>query len=156
MIAFLAITLPLTWWWLEGGNALYSDLYKAVGRPVYRFLGVTDASLRARTRYMNFIPFIGLLLVTPGLSARRKLIGLAIGLPAILASHLLLNLSATRANGYQLPPAYRLMADGFPILLWALLAREPLSRLGAGAFRRAEPPEPPEPTESPEPPEPTE
>jgi hypothetical protein len=83
---------------------------------------------------MNYIPFVGLVLATPGLGISRRLRGLAVGVIVIFVSHLLFNLTATRENGFQLNEATAVLSDALPIVLWALIARDTLVRLGVRAF----------------------
>jgi hypothetical protein len=79
--AFALITLLLTWLWGEGGQVLYGRFLKLVAPSIYDFFGFEGARVGTlRQRYVNFVPFIGLVLVTPALSVRRRTIGLAVGL----------------------------------------------------------------------------
>ena len=123
---FLIVTLGLTGLWLNGGSAFYGKLFREVGGPLYDLFGVHDISVRPRLRYANTIPFAGLVVATPGLDWLRKLRILGLGCGILFLSHLLLNLSATSANGYQLSALARLGADLSPFVLWALLCRRVL------------------------------
>lgn len=131
---FLSVTLALTWLWLNGGGSVYGKLFLMLGAPLYELFGVYDISVRPRLRYANFIPFVGLVAATPGLSWSRRARVIAIGLPVFFASHWFLNLSAVAANQYQLSPVAKLLADGFPFLLWGILCRNALAPLGALAL----------------------
>ncbi|MBK7948311.1 MAG: hypothetical protein IPK00_06120 [Deltaproteobacteria bacterium] len=118
--AFVAITLLLTWLWNEGGRMAYGRFLKAVAPPIYDLLGFDGARVGAfRQRYVNFVPFIGLVLVTPGLSRKRRLLGLAIGLVVLFCGHLALNLTEVgRGRARHLPILPSLVSDTLPFLVW--------------------------------------
>ena len=140
ILAFAAITLLLTWLWEEGGRLQYGRFLKLVMPPVYDALGFEGVRIGAfRQRYVNFIPFVGLLLVTPHLTARRRALGLALGLFALFCGHLALNLTETgggRARHLPLVPS--LLSDTLPFLVWLIGAAPalahwlPAAAVGAG------------------------
>ena len=133
--AFVAITLVLTWLWGEGGRVLYGKLLKLVAPPIYDLFGFEGARVGAfRQRYVNFVPFIGLLLVTPNLSARRRAFGLAAGLVALFCGHLALNLTESGAGGARhLPVVPSLVSDTLPFLVWLVIAAPALVHWLPGA-----------------------
>jgi hypothetical protein len=121
--AFAAITLLLTWLWNEGGRVVYGKLLKLVAPGLYELFGFEGARVGAfRQRYVNFIPFVGLVLVTPRLSPRRRLVGLAVGLFVLFCGHLALNLTAPNSGGRHLPLVPSLLSDTLPFLLWLFVA----------------------------------
>lgn len=121
--AFAAITLLLTLLWNEGGRIVYGKLFKLVAPGIYDLFGFEGARVGAfRQRYVNFIPFVGLVLVTPGLALRRRLGGLAIGLFLLFCGHLALNLTETETGGRHLPLLPSLLSDTLPFLLWLFVA----------------------------------
>ena len=121
--AFAAITLILTWLWGEGGRVLYGKFLKLVAPGIYYLLGLEGARVGAfRQRYVNFVPFIGLVLVTPRLSARRRFLGLTTGLVVLFCGHLALNLTETREGGRHLPLVPSLLSDTLPFLVWLVVA----------------------------------
>ncbi len=131
-LGFVAVTLPLTWFWFEEGRALYGLFFTAVAKPFYPFLGLDSVPIAAyRDRYINLIPFVGLMLVTPSLTLRRRLGGLVIGLLLLVLSHLLLNATPVflRSQRATLPFAAAALSDALPFMIWFVLAREPLMRM---------------------------
>lgn len=140
--AFVAITLLLTWLWNEGGRMAYGRFLKAVAPPIYDLLGFDGARVGAfRQRYVNFVPFIGLVLVTPGLSWKRRLLGLAIGLVVLFCGHLALNLTEVgRGRARHLPILPSLVSDTLPFLVWLGVAAPMLARYFDGP-KKSEPPE---------------
>lgn len=129
-LAFLLVTLPATWLWLEWGQQAYGSVFGPTARTLYDLLGLDGIPVkRERLRYINLVPFVGLMLVTPGLPLRRRLGGLAVGLLLLFASHLLLNaLGSSIPGGTRLPTTAAIVSDALPFVLWVAIAREPLKR----------------------------
>ncbi len=123
VIAFIVVSIALTWVWNEWLRWLYGDFFKAVATPLYKSLGLDHARVVAlRLRYINFVPFVALILVTPRLTLRRRSIGLIVGLMTISASHLMLDLTALIQPGAALPMVAKLISDSFPFLVWFVVA----------------------------------
>lgn len=133
--AFALITLLLTWLWNEGGRVLYGRFLKLVAPSIYDLFGFEGSRVGAfRQRYVNFVPFIGLVLVTPRLSARRRALGLAIGLFVLFCGHLALNLTESGAGrARHLPVVPSLVSDTLPFLVWLVVAAPALAHWLPGA-----------------------
>ena len=145
ILAFAAITLLLTWLWEEGGRLQYGQLLKRVAPPIYDVLGFDGARVGAfRQRYVNFIPFVGLVLVTPRLSLRRRMLGLALGVFGLFCGHLALNLTETgTGRARHLPLVPSLVSDTLPFLVWLVVAAPALAHwLPATAAAAEAEPEP--------------
>ncbi len=142
LIEFVAITVPLVWWWTHGGLEAYHAIFKRLAFPLLQELGVTHVSQGlVRDRLIGFIPFTALILVTPGIAVKRRLVGLAVGYAVIFFSHLLLSYWSWvafgrdgRSTGSMATyfPAL-VMTDAVPFILWAFFANrfllEQLSRV---------------------------
>jgi hypothetical protein len=130
VLAFVVISIGLTWFWNEWARVSYGHFLKAVGPSIYELIGFGDARLFAfRERYINFVPFISLVLVTPGLSLRRRTIGLALGLFFIFASHLALNLTELfDPSRPALPVVSSIVSDTMPFLVWIVIAYPVLAK----------------------------
>jgi hypothetical protein len=124
-VGFVALTLLLTWLWLSGGNALYARAVGPIAREIYEWIGLTGPGTMGRTRFINLVPFTSLMLLTPRLSLRKRMIGLVVGWLVLVASHIALNgvAMASRSRG-QLPPVAALASDAMPFLLWSVFARD--------------------------------
>lgn len=129
LVLFAGITLALTYLWEEGGRVAYGRFLKAVAPPLYDLLGFDGARVGAfRQRYVNFVPFVGLVLVTPHLSARRRLMGLAVGLFVLFLGHLGLNLTEVGSGRTRhLPLMPSLVSDTLPFLVWLIVAAPALA-----------------------------
>lgn len=145
---FAAVTLALTFLWEEGGRIAYGRFLKTVAPPLYDLVGFEGARVGAfRQRYVNFVPFVGLVLATPGLSLRRRLLGLGLGLFTLFLGHLGLNLTEVgQGRGRHLPLVPSLVSDTLPFLLWLFVAAPALARASlspsAGASAPSSPPSP--------------
>lgn len=129
VLSFAVVSLGLLWLWSEWLRAGYGQLFFAVARPLYDFLGFEEAPVVAfRQRYINFVPFVSLLLVTPGLSVRRRTLGLVFGLLFIFVCHLGLNLTAILQPGPALPIVPSIVSDALPFLVWIVIAYPVLAK----------------------------
>jgi len=124
-LAFAALTLALTWLWLAGGNAFYGLTMQPVAREINEWLGLDGPGTMLRNRFINMVPFVSLMLITPRLSFRRRVGGLIIGLLVLVASHLALNAIAVSLQSTRhFPPTVALLSDAEPFILWFVLARD--------------------------------
>jgi len=125
-LKFVALTVPLTWLWVSGGRELYGAAFGSVSSVVYDFVGYEGASVPWRERYIHVVPYVALVLLTPGLGWRRRFVGGALGLIAILFAQLILNAVAQwgRPKPVSFPVGVAVLSDAIPFLLWAVLARE--------------------------------
>jgi len=140
----VALSLPLTWLWLAWGQSAYESFFAATARPLLEAFGVGPVvASPARHRFVSYVPFLVLMLVTPRLGWRRRAGGILLGIPLIFLCHVGLvaveSLSHTRArptpDSFSLVFPAAMFADAFPFLLWALLA----GGVWRGLFARAEP-----------------
>ena len=123
VLAFGVISIGLTWIWNEWARTAYAQLLDTVAPPIYELIGFGDARVGLRReRYINFVPFMSLLLVTPGLTLRRRTIGLGLGLFSIFVGHLALNLTEILAPGRSLPMVPSIISDTLPFLVWIVVA----------------------------------
>jgi len=152
---FIVTTLVLAWGWEEAGlRDGYARFLETTGRPLLDSIGLDDVRIVGeRMRYINWIPFVGLMLVTPGLSWRRRGTGLGLGLVALYASHLLLNATHVGRAG-QIPLVPSLVSDTLPFLLWLAGAHPAVRSWFTSALAATLAPEPgdPTPSEAPDPP----
>lgn len=131
LLEFVAITAPVTWWWMHGGQQAYWQLYRKLATPILVAMGVTSFPPGlVRDRTLNFLPFVALMLITPGLSRLRRWGGMAAGLVVIFAGQVLLAWWAfvthvqdgrDRESMSDFFPAL-ILSDALPFVLWALLA----------------------------------
>ncbi|MBW1844194.1 MAG: hypothetical protein JRE38_01610 [Deltaproteobacteria bacterium] len=123
LVKFVCLTAPFIWLWHVGGFRYYHALYSPVAEAVYGWLGLEGVEATSRIRYINLIPFLTLMVLTPNLSTRRRLGGTAIGLVILFAMHIAVNLTANPRTQI-LPQMVRLMLDAAPFFLWVIIARE--------------------------------
>ena len=123
LVKFVCLTAPIIWLWHIRGWRYYHALYSPIASAIYVWLGFEGIATPARDRYINLIPFLTLMVLTPNLSTRRRLGGTAIGLVILFAMHIAVNLSANPRTQI-LPQMVRLMLDAAPFFLWVIIAHE--------------------------------
>lgn len=129
-LVFVLVSAPLTWFWMDQGFRIYGDFLKTIGPGFFDAIGFPEARLGPyRQRYINWIPFAGLLLATPGLAPLRRLGGLAVATPLFILAHLLLNVPASSHRAAQLPLLPSLISDTLPFVLWIVVAWPALSSM---------------------------
>jgi hypothetical protein len=143
-LEFVALTAPLTWLWLDWGRAAYYEFFLRTSRPILLALGVTGVRRDlVHDRFINYLPFLVLILITPGLSPRRRLIGGLLGCGVLYLGHIGLTYASflafikhgeSMASTSQLFPAW-LLSDALPFVLWAIVAHEVLSRAATHIFQ---------------------
>lgn len=131
--AFIAITAVGTWLWLEGGRGDYRRFLMDVMRPMLGWLGVPNMRLGLLPhRFMSFVPFVALMLVTPDLSSSRRWWGTAIGCFVLFLSHVgFVAASVAAYSAYGSTPRavqalfpVMLLVDSMPFIVWFVIARE--------------------------------
>ena len=120
---FICLTAPFIWLWRAGGLSVYHAFYHPIANSIYEWLGFEGVAAPARDRYINFIPFLTLIALTPNLSTRRRLVGAAIGLAVLFMMHIAVNLTAN-AETLRLPRMVSLALDAAPFFLWIVIANE--------------------------------
>ncbi|MDG2335847.1 MAG: hypothetical protein P8Q97_16665 [Myxococcota bacterium] len=140
LIEFGLITLPLVWWWTHGGFEAYHAIFKRLAFPLLQELGVTHLNQGlVRDRFVGFIPFLGLMLVTPKIPFGQRIRGVGIGFVVIFFSHVALSYWSWISFGREGESAGSMaqyfpalvLTDAIPFILWALFAnRLLLEQLG--------------------------
>lgn len=151
LLSFVALSAPLTWAWLEWGREGYVEILFGLLDPAYHLLGASHARHSpAGHRYLAYVPFAVLMLITPGMAPSRRALATLAGCGLILLSHLLLTVAVDAANARYDDSAkvssslfpFLLLADGLPFLIWYLFFRSFLHSLIA-EVSGARPPEDP-------------
>jgi len=140
----VAVTLPLTWLWLAGGREAYHGVFVQLAGPVPGWLGLPSYQLiTVPQRFINFVPFVALMIVTPRLSLARRALGTIVGLAVIFLGHLaffVVSVAVYDEHGMT-PRAISalfpvlLLSDSLPFILWAIIARGVLRDVVARAAR---------------------
>ena len=123
LVKFVCLTAPFVWLWQVGGLSAYHALYSPIAEAIYEWLGFEGVAAPARDRYINLIPFLALMVLTPNLSTRRRLGGTAIGLVILFTMHIAVNLTANPTT-LRLPWPISLALDAAPFFLWVIIANE--------------------------------
>ena len=113
----------MVWW--SGGRELYGQYFSQAANAIYGLVGIDPFPALHRQRYINYVPFIALMALTPGLDLRRRSLRLLAGIFAIFVSHVVVNaLGPRQGPDFTLPVSLAVFCDAFPFVLWAILARE--------------------------------
>jgi hypothetical protein len=138
LLKFVAITAPLTWVWMNGGQQAYFKFFMSMARPLLVFMGVMGMSQSlVRDRMFNVIPFLALMLITPRLPPLKRVRGIVLGYGIIFlsqvglcywayATHIRDGRTAESMSNFF--PAL-IACDAIPFVLWAIFANEFLSDL---------------------------
>jgi hypothetical protein len=123
VLAFCVVSVLLTVAWNEWLVDAYAVVFRTIAPAVYGLLGADDTLVYARRgRYINFVPFVSLVVVTPGIALRRRLVGLLLGIVALVVAHLVLNWTARFSPGSSLPVVPAIVSDTLPFLFWLVVA----------------------------------
>jgi hypothetical protein len=146
LLLFFALSIPLAWLWLHGGERVYARLLLAILDPCYDALGLRHRrGGPVAPRLVSVVPFAVLMAITPGMGWRRRVVGTLVGLAVIMCFHLLLFLlvdsayhvfGRTRRALARIVP-FLLVNDGIPFLVWVFFARDFLRRVVPGLGERA-------------------
>ncbi len=126
ILKFVALTVPLALLWNEWGRGVYGGVLQDVSGTIYGWFGFDELQAhRGRDRYINYIPFLALMILTPALGWRRRLLGTLGGLVAIFCFHMVFGaVPQTRNSAFPLPLPLMQFSDALPFLLWIVLARD--------------------------------
>ena len=142
---FILVSVPLTWIWIEWGRWAYAPIFMAVSGPIYDFLGIETFQGGVRERYINYIPFLVLMVVTPRLGWTRRIGGLLGGCLVIFVFQIAFNGwvqvafpggARTAEGGFSLYFPAILFSDALPLILWALICQDFVSNAASEAFEK--------------------
>ena len=121
-VKFILLTVPLTWLWVEGGREVYGSILKPVSVFIHEVFGADRVRPVWRERYINFVPLVSLMLLTPGVSWKRRAWTLPVALLALFACHIGMNWLSFEIRGRgPFPRFLAVFSDALPFFLWAAL-----------------------------------
>jgi len=146
LVLFFALTIPLAWLWHEWGVTRYVAFLFAIMQKLHDTLGWPFAGKGGgglALRFVSHVPFLILVLLTPGLSWRRRILGGLLGSVFIASTHLfvitLVNAAFLAGGGvFRRVAPFVLIMDGMPLFAWLVVARDFLGNVVPGL--REEPP----------------
>lgn len=150
---FVAVTAPLTWLWIEGGRDAYHAFFIDVTQPMLAWYGWPKSQLGSvPQRFISYVPFLALMLITPRITMTRRFWGTAIGFGLLFLSHagfVLASIAAYTEYG-ETPQAIKavfgvmLLLDSLPFVLWAVICwdviRDTIEGVSGKIFGDAESP----------------
>jgi len=132
---FIALTAPLTWLWQEWGRGAYRAIYVPAAQAVYGLLGYGHVPVPGRQRFIDWIPFLALMILTPRLRLSRRLLGIVFGMLALFLLHILVQLWAGPPKR-SFPLWVKMLLDAAPFALWVAIAHEFVREVAARALGR--------------------
>lgn len=148
VLKVVGITVPVTWMWLEWGRAAYGRLFAELSIPIFGFLGMNEILPQgSRDRFIGYLPFLILMIVTPRMSWVRRSAGILIGFVAIFVLQLFFVYMSHRAGVqggevntqviYEAMLPVLLFCDAFPFVLWIVIAKDFVQEMTAKIFENA-------------------
>lgn len=145
VLEFFAITIPVAWLWIEWGRMAYLRFFLKLATPILMILGVTEFQPRlVQEHFLNYVPFLVLMVITPELTIKRRIIGTLVGFVIIFFDHIGLvsvafiahsNYGLTAKSFSTLFPAL-LFSDSLPFILWAIIASNYLKKAVMGLRKK--------------------
>ena len=134
-LKIVGITVPVTWIWLEWVRAAYGQLFAQLSIPIFGFLGMTHILPQgSRDRFINYLPFLILMIVTPRMSMLRRCVGISVGFVLIFLLQVFFIYASemagvqdgqvNRQDIYEKMLPVLLICDAFPFVLWIVFAKD--------------------------------
>jgi len=150
LLKIAVVSLPLTWLWMEWGRAAYARLFRQIAIPIYGYFGhTTILPNAARDRFIHFLPFLILMIVTPRMTWTRRIVGTVVGFVVLFAFQVLFvyvdHISTVGAGqqrtqeGFETFFPLMLLSDSLPLILWAIIAHEFVRGIASRIFESAAP-----------------
>jgi hypothetical protein len=146
----VGITVPVTWMWLEWGRAAYGRLFAELAVPIFGFLGMTRILPQgSRDRFINYLPFLILMIVTPRMSLVRRTAGIVVGFVMIFFVQVFFiymsdlagvqDGKVNRQDIYEKMLPVLLICDAFPFVLWIVIAKDFVQEITAKILQKQKP-----------------
>ena len=142
-LELLAISVPLTWLWIEWGRSAYPKLFIEIGTPILVWFGLPGVQPDVLPdRFISYVPFLVLMVITPRIGVARRVLGTVLGFALIFLSHVAFT-SYVMAFEYSERLSARpfvnifpalLLLDSFPIVVWAIIAKDFVGEVAARAL----------------------
>jgi hypothetical protein len=126
ILEFVALSVLLTWLWVSWIRPIYTLFFHHAATAIYALFGLSGVPTPMRQRFIHYIPFVVLMILTPRLSARRRFGGMALGALALFLFQVASNWIASPGGTLRLvlPIPVGLLSDALPFVLWAIIAHE--------------------------------
>jgi len=145
----IGISVPVTWFWLEWGRAAYARLFAELAIPIFGFLGMTRILPQgSRDRFISYLPFLILMVVTPRMSPLRRCVGIAVGFVLIFILQIVFiyvsDMAGVRGGAVNRQDIYEkmlpmlLLCDAFPFVLWIVIAKDFVQEMTTKILQKSE------------------
>jgi len=145
LIEFVVLTTLFTVIWIRWGREAYLPFFLDLADPIFAWLEMPPVRLReSPQRFMNYAPFLALMLITPAMSPLRRALGIAIGVVVIFYSHVLMVwiaydawiATSSRAEAFPMTFPTLMLSDALPFLLWVVFAEKFVREMGSLAAKK--------------------
>jgi hypothetical protein len=119
---------------MQWGKEAYGWLFLQLSLPIYGLFGLTAIVPEgARDRFINYLPFLILMIITPRMSLTRRIVGTLVGFVVLFLGHVAFAYIAHDAvgannqldsRGFRKIVAANGFSDAAPFVLWVIIARE--------------------------------
>lgn len=134
--------------WIEWGRSAYGRVFAELSIPIFGLLGMNEILPQGtRDRFIGYLPFLILMIVTPRMTWLRRSLGIVIGFVAIFFVQVFFIYMSHRAgvqggevNNQQVYEAMLpvlLFCDAFPFVLWIVFAKDFVQEMTSKIFENA-------------------
>lgn len=148
VLKVVGITVPVTWFWLQWGRTAYGQIFAVLSIPIFSLLGMYDVMPEgSRDRFINYLPFLILMIVTPRLTLLRRSVGVVVGFVMIFFLQVFfvymsyeVGVESGDVNDedvYATMLPILLFCDAFPFVLWIIIAKDFVLDITSTLFENA-------------------
>ena len=145
LIEFVVLTIVFTLIWVRWGREAYLPFFLELADPIFAALELPPVKLRQTPqRFMNYAPFLALMLITPGMSLLRRCLGIVLGVVVLFYGHVLMVwiaydawvATSSLATAFPMTFPTLLLSDALPFALWVVFAEKFIRDLSSQAARK--------------------
>jgi hypothetical protein len=159
LLKIIVVSAPIAWIWEKWGREAYGELFLQLSLPIYSLLGYHALLPEgARDRFINYLPFLVLMLVTPRMSPTRRAVGIAVGFVVIFLFQVFFvwyqyvavpDPESLNQQTYSRFLPVMLISDSIPLILWIVIAKDFVQEITSKIFDSVDTGEAPPPVSEP-------
>jgi len=144
LLKIVVVSVPITWIWEKWGREAYGALFLQLTLPIYGLFGYHALLPEgARDRFINYLPFLVLMLVTPRMSLTRRAVGIVVGFVVIFIFQIFFvwyqyvavpDPESLNQQTYSRFLPVMLLCDSIPLILWIVIAKDFVKEITSKLF----------------------
>jgi hypothetical protein len=148
LLKIVVVSVPIAWIWEKWGREAYGDLFLQLSLPIYSLFGYHALLPEgARDRFINYLPFLVLMIVTPRMSLTRRGVGIVVGFVVIFLFQVFFvwyqyvavpDLENLDQQSYSRFLPVMLLCDSIPLILWIVIAKDFVQEITSKLFDSVE------------------